>query len=152
MKDVEHWKREGFVFEARFPNEYDLWMNRGTMQKLRRYVDGRECLSDSTTGRYRPVQDAPTNGPAPFEVESVAFEGPKTPDQGAMTAEKRLGTNHPLVQIESLLIAATNILYSDIARDSPRRASLDSAIDEALGIVQAWRDDDAGQSGDYDAH
>jgi hypothetical protein len=85
MKDVEHWKREGFVFEARFPNEYDLWMNRGTMQKLRRYVDGRECLSDSTTGKYRLVQDAPTNGPAPFEVESVAFEGPKTPDQGDMT-------------------------------------------------------------------
>ena len=51
-----------------------------------------------------------------------------------MTTQNRLGTNHPLTQIESLLIAATNILYSDIARDSPRRASLDSAIDEALGL------------------
>ena len=59
-----------------------------------------------------------------------------------MTAEKRLGTNHPLKQIESLLIAASNILCLDIARDSTRRASLDTAIDDALRLVQAWRDED----------
>ena len=54
MKDIEHWKREGFTFEARFPNEYDLWINRNTMQKLRRYVNGQEWLSDLTTGQYAP--------------------------------------------------------------------------------------------------
>ena len=59
MKDIEHWKREGFAFEARFPGEYDLWMNRETVQKLRRYVDEREWLSDLKTGEYALVQDAP---------------------------------------------------------------------------------------------
>jgi len=59
VKDIEHWKREGFAFEARFPNEYDLWVNRKTMQKLRRYVGGREWLSDLTTGEYALVQDTP---------------------------------------------------------------------------------------------
>ena len=59
MKDIEHWKREGFAFEARFPSEYDLWMNSETMQKLRRYVDEREWLSDLKTGEYTLVQDAP---------------------------------------------------------------------------------------------
>ena len=52
------------------------------------------------------------------------------------------GTNHPLDKIEALLIGASNILYSDIERDSKRRASLDTAIDEALRIVQAWREDE----------
>jgi len=59
MKDIEHWKREGFAFEARFPNEYDLWMNRDTMQKLRRYTDGREWLSNPKTGEYELVQETP---------------------------------------------------------------------------------------------
>ena len=63
MKDIEHWKQEGFTFEARFPGEYDLWVNHKTMQKLRRYVDGREWLSDLTTGEYALVQDTP-NAPA----------------------------------------------------------------------------------------
>jgi len=57
--DIEHWKREGFAFEARFPNEYDLWMNKETMQKLRRYTDGREWLSNLTTGKYELVQEMP---------------------------------------------------------------------------------------------
>lgn len=60
MKDIEHWKRKGFVFEARFPGEYNLWVNRETMQKLRRYVDGREWLSDLRTGEYKLVQDKST--------------------------------------------------------------------------------------------
>jgi len=55
--DIEHWKRKGFAFEARFPNEYDLWINRETMQNLRRYVGGREWLSNLTTGEYELVQD-----------------------------------------------------------------------------------------------
>ena len=62
MKDIEHWKREGFTFEARFTGEYDLWVNHKTMQKLRRYVDGREWLSDLTTGEYALVQDTPNTG------------------------------------------------------------------------------------------
>lgn len=57
MKDIEYWKKEGFAFEARFPPEYDLWVNRTTMQKLRRYVDNREFLSDKTTGEYKLVQE-----------------------------------------------------------------------------------------------
>ena len=61
MKDIEHWKRKGFTFAARFPNEYDLWMNRKTMQKLRRYVDGREWLSDLKTEEYALIQDTSNN-------------------------------------------------------------------------------------------
>jgi hypothetical protein len=57
MIDIEHWKRKGFKFEARFPNEYDLWVNQKTMQKLRRYVDGREWLSNLITGVYEIVQE-----------------------------------------------------------------------------------------------
>lgn len=57
MKDIEYWKSQGFEFTARFPTEYDLWMNQKTMQKLRRYVDGREWLSDLTTGEYELVQE-----------------------------------------------------------------------------------------------
>lgn len=57
MKDIEYWKGEGFVFEARFPNEYDLWVNPKTVQKLRRYVDGKEWLSDLTTGEYVLVKE-----------------------------------------------------------------------------------------------
>jgi hypothetical protein len=45
MKNIEHWKREGFAFEERFPTEYDLWFNKKITQSLRRYVDGREWLS-----------------------------------------------------------------------------------------------------------
>jgi hypothetical protein len=59
VRDIEHWKGEGFAFEKRFPGEYDLWVNRETMQRLRRYVDGREWLSDLKTGEYALVQDTP---------------------------------------------------------------------------------------------
>ena len=62
MKDIEYWKRKGFVFEARFHGEYDLWLNRETMQKLRRYVDGREFLSDLATGEYALVTDTQNAG------------------------------------------------------------------------------------------
>jgi hypothetical protein len=58
MKDIEHWKREGFALVARFPNEYELWVNRKTMQNLRRYCDGREWLSDLATGEYILVQES----------------------------------------------------------------------------------------------
>ena len=68
MKDIEHWKQEGFTFEARFPGEYDLWVNYKTMQKLRRYVDGREWISDLTTGEYALVQDTPNK---PHETEAA---------------------------------------------------------------------------------
>jgi hypothetical protein len=57
MKDYEEWKKEGFSFEKRFPGEYDLWVHPKTMQKLRRYVDGREWLSDLVTGEYRLIED-----------------------------------------------------------------------------------------------
>jgi hypothetical protein len=62
VRDIEHWKGEGFAFEKRFPGEYDLWVNRETMQRLRRYVDGREWLSDLKTGEYALVQDTPNIG------------------------------------------------------------------------------------------
>ena len=64
MKDIEHWKQEGFTFEARFTGEYDLWVNHKTMQQLRRYVDGREWISDLTTGEYALVQDTPNAAPS----------------------------------------------------------------------------------------
>ena len=57
MKSIEHWKQKGFEFEARFPDEYDLWINLDTMQKLRRYFNGREWLTSLTTGEYEPVCD-----------------------------------------------------------------------------------------------
>lgn len=59
MRDINYWKRNGFKFEARYPNEYDLWVNWKTMQKLRRYVDGKEWVSDHT-GEYELVEDEPT--------------------------------------------------------------------------------------------
>jgi hypothetical protein len=55
MKDIEYWKNKGFRFKARFPGEYNLWINLETMQKLRRYCDGRELLSDIKTGEYKIV-------------------------------------------------------------------------------------------------
>ena len=56
MKDIEHWKRLGFRFELRFPGEYDLWVNPDTMQKLRRYCDGREWLSNLRSGESELVE------------------------------------------------------------------------------------------------
>ena len=57
MKDIEYWKKKGFVFEVRFPTEYDLWVNHETMQKLRRYVNGQEWISDLTTGEYIQIKE-----------------------------------------------------------------------------------------------
>lgn len=56
MNSIEHWKAKGFSFEARFPGEYDLWVNTTTMQRLRRYVDGREWITDEKTGVYHLVE------------------------------------------------------------------------------------------------
>lgn len=61
MKDIEHWKQEGFAFEARFPGEYDLWVNRKTMQKLRRYVNGQEWITDTNTGEYILAEEDASN-------------------------------------------------------------------------------------------
>ena len=83
MKDIEHWKREGFAFEKRFPGEYDLWVNRETMQKLRRYVDGREWLSDLTTGEYALVEDTPNM------VVSGAAASPRTPPPTGSVSDGR---------------------------------------------------------------
>ena len=55
--NIEYWKKQGFTFEIKFPNEYDLWMNHKTMQKLRRYVDGREWLSNIVTGEYELIDE-----------------------------------------------------------------------------------------------
>ncbi len=60
MKDIEYWKKNGFSFEKRFNSEYDLWLNLCTKQKLRRYADGREFLSDLTTGEYKLVDETTT--------------------------------------------------------------------------------------------
>ena len=57
MEDINYWKKRGFQFSKRFPNEYDLWINKCTFQKLRRYCDGREWLSDLKTGKYVLVED-----------------------------------------------------------------------------------------------
>ncbi len=52
----EHWKSDGFVYEAMFTGEYELWINPATLQKLRRYCDGSEWLSDLKTGEYVKVK------------------------------------------------------------------------------------------------
>jgi hypothetical protein len=52
--DIEHWKRLGFRFEARFPNEYDLWLHSKTLRKLRLYCDGSAWLTDEN-GEYNKV-------------------------------------------------------------------------------------------------
>ena len=57
MKDIEHWKKKGFEFEARFHGEYDLWVNQKTMQRLRRYADGREYLTNLKTGEYEEYKE-----------------------------------------------------------------------------------------------
>lgn len=59
MEDIGYWKQKGFEFELRFPGEYDLWVHPKTLQKLRRYFDGRDWLSDIGTGEYRLVRDLP---------------------------------------------------------------------------------------------
>lgn len=57
MKDVEYWKSKGFAFEKRSLGEYDLWVNRVTMQRLRRYISGTEWLSNLDTGKYEVVPE-----------------------------------------------------------------------------------------------
>lgn len=56
MKSIEHWKEKGFSFEKRFPGEYELWVNRITMQRLRRYLDGSEWITREKTGVYHRVE------------------------------------------------------------------------------------------------
>ena len=57
MHDIDYWKRLGFRFDARFPGEYDLWINPKTLQHLRRDVNGKEWLQDLNTGKYELVED-----------------------------------------------------------------------------------------------
>ena len=59
MFSIEYWKHRGFHFYKRFPNEYDLWIKYSNMQKLRRYVNGQEWISDLTTGEYVLILDTP---------------------------------------------------------------------------------------------
>jgi len=59
MTDIEVWKQKGFTFANRFPGEYDIWVNERTGQRLRRYEDGREWLSDLKTGEYALVEEDP---------------------------------------------------------------------------------------------
>ena len=56
MKRIEYWKKKGFVYETTFPDEYALWTNRSTMQRLRIYMNGSEWLTDKKTGKYRLVE------------------------------------------------------------------------------------------------
>ena len=59
MFSIEYWKHRAFHFCQRFPNEYDLWIKYHNMQKLRRYVNGQEWISDLTTGEYVLILDTP---------------------------------------------------------------------------------------------
>lgn len=60
MKPLTFWAARGFVFEAHFPKEYDLYRNPVTGQKLRRYFAGYEWLSDLRTGEYKLITDGDT--------------------------------------------------------------------------------------------
>jgi len=57
MKDIDNWKCLGFHFAKRFPGEYDLWVNGHTMQCLRRYTNGTEWITNTTTGEYEKVEE-----------------------------------------------------------------------------------------------
>ncbi len=53
--DIEHWHRQGFRFQQRFPGEYDFWIAVDTMQKLRLYLDGRIWQTDKF-GNYVQIR------------------------------------------------------------------------------------------------
>ena len=55
MRDTQYWLQKGFRFGARFQDEYDLWVDPKTMQRLRRYINGDEWLTDLNTGEYKKL-------------------------------------------------------------------------------------------------
>jgi hypothetical protein len=58
----------------------------------------------------------------------------------------------PLDDVEAALVNASNALWEiDQKKKFHRYVELNEAIDGALRLTQAWKEDDAGQSGDYDA-
>ena len=58
----------------------------------------------------------------------------------------------PLDDVEAALVNASNALFEiDESKKPWRYEELNKAINEALRLTQAWKEDDAGQSGDYDA-
>jgi hypothetical protein len=56
-----------------------------------------------------------------------------------------------LRSIEASLVDSSNLLQDERLEANERCERLEEAIDEALRLTQAWKEDDAGQSGDYDA-
>jgi len=55
-EDMEEWALKGFRYDTTFPDEYDLWINPDTMQKLRHYKDGSVWLTNLKTGDYEKVE------------------------------------------------------------------------------------------------
>jgi len=78
VKDAGYWEQRGFVFEKRFPDEYDLWVNPDTMQRLRRYFDGGEWLTHPRTGEYGRVEDTPVAGASGSAGECGHRDGAKS--------------------------------------------------------------------------
>ena len=55
-EDMEEWALKGFRYDTTFPDEYDLWTNPETMQRLRRYTDGSVCVTNLKTGEYQKLE------------------------------------------------------------------------------------------------
>ena len=55
-EDMEEWALKGFQYDTTFHDEYDLWTNPETMQGLRRYTDGRVCVTNLKTGEYQMLE------------------------------------------------------------------------------------------------
>ena len=54
--DMEEWALKGFQYDMTFPDEYDLWINPNTIQKLRRYIDGSVWITNIKTGEYQKAE------------------------------------------------------------------------------------------------
>ena len=60
-EDMEEWALKGFRYDTTFPDEYDLWTNPETMQRLRRYTDGSVCVTNLKTGEYQKLEKSCTS-------------------------------------------------------------------------------------------
>ena len=55
-EDMEEWALKGFRYDMTFHDEYDLWINPDTMQKLRRHIDGSVWIKNIKTGEYQKAE------------------------------------------------------------------------------------------------
>lgn len=68
MTPIQYWQERGFHLLQTFPDEYELWICDSSGQKLRRYENGREWLTDLHTGEYYQVLTAREAAKAAVEL------------------------------------------------------------------------------------